>query len=119
METLNMQHMETIIAAFIGAPVNALTLILVVGLIVVQLADKGLLKIGRMGEEKTPQWAKRLDAYFNHDTTSHHVETQRLLNELIQQGDQAQRGMTEVRDYIRDTSKVLERIDREGVRCKT
>jgi hypothetical protein len=106
---------------FIGAPVNALTVIMVIGLIIVQLADKGLLKIGKWGgqkEEQTPQWAKRLDAYFNHDTTSHHVETQRLLNELIQQGGRNQEGMSEIRDYIRDSSKVLERIDREGVRCK-
>ena len=110
--------METILATFIGAPVNGLTLVMVVGLIIFQLADKGLLKIGRMGEEKTPQWAKRLDAYFNHDTTSHHIETQRLLNELIQQGERQSYSMTEVRDYIRDSSKVLERIDREGVRCK-
>lgn len=111
--------MNTAFTGLIGAPVNALTLLMVVGLIIFQLADKGLLKIGRIGEEKTPQWARRLDAYFNHDTTSHHIETQRLLNELIQQGERNAGAVTEVRDYIRDSSKVLERIDRDGVRCKT
>jgi len=105
--------------SLLGAPVNALTLIMVVGLIITQLADKGLLRIGKQPpKEKVPEWAKRLDAYFNHDTTNHHVETQRLLHEIIElQGKQSQANI-EIRDYIRDSSKVLERIDRDGVRCK-
>ena len=85
-----------------------------------QLADKGLLRIGKQSpKEKVPEWAKRLDAYFNHDTTSHHVETQRMLGEIIDLQGKTQQNMSEIRDYIRDSSKVLERIDRDGVRCKT
>jgi hypothetical protein len=111
--------MDQVFASLIGAPVNALTLVMVVGLIVTQLADKGLLRIGKQApKERVPEWAKRLDAYFNHDTTSHHVETQRLLNEVITLQGKTSESMGEIRDYIRDSSKVLERIDREGVRCK-
>ena len=50
-------------------------------------------------EEKTPEWAKSLQLYFNHDTTSHHNETHQKLDELKEISRETNRTLSEIKTY--------------------
>lgn len=55
-------------------------------------------------KEKTPEWASRLQGYFNHDTTSHHNETHKKLDE--------------VKDGVLEGNRLLREIKEYGIVCR-
>lgn len=96
--------MDTLIS-LIGAPANALTLLIAAGVLFFQLVDRGYLKVGKSQSEVVPDWAKRLIAYNNHETTEHHRETHQKLDDLAA--------------LARDSHTLLKDFDKHGVVCRT
>lgn len=95
--------MDTLIS-LIGAPANALTLLIAAGVLFFQLVDRGYLKVGRPQSEQTPAWAQNLMEYFNHDTTEHHEATNRKLDDIA--------------ILARDSHALLRDFDKHGIRCR-
>lgn len=85
--------MEHLLTTFIGAPANALTFIIALGILIIQLADKGLLGL-RIGKRET--LSKRMDTlveYVNHRETEKldklieiSTETNLLMKEMAKYG---------------------------------
>lgn len=94
--------METLLT-LVGSPVNALTLLIASGILVFQMADRGILKIGR-SKERIPDWAQKLIQYTNHDTTAFHKDTHEKLDKLNET-------MTDVKYSIKSISE-------NGIKCK-
>lgn len=60
---------------------------------------------GAKAEEEPPVWAQTLLDYFNHDTTAHHEESHRKLDELLR--------------LARESKTSLDNLDKYGVKCRT
>lgn len=100
-----------ILASFVGAPVNALTLLIAAGVLFFQLVDRGLLKIGKSGAERVPGWAQRLDSYFNHETTDTFKRIEQNLKEMNDKMDRHN-------DMEKENHNKLQEILTYGVRCR-
>lgn len=88
-----MEHLLSLI----GAPVNAITLIIAVGILVIMLADKGLLGV-TLG--KKDPITKRMDSLIEY---VNHRETEKL-DKLIEIGEETRQVMKELKEY--------------GIRCR-
>lgn len=96
--------MDTLIS-LIGAPANALTLLIAAGVLFFQLVDRGYLKVGKPQSEQTPAWAEELMAYYNHDTTEHQEQAERKLDLIV--------------SITRDSHSLLKDFDKHGITCRT
>jgi len=57
-------------------------------------------KLGiNVGEERVPDWASKLQLYFNHDTTSHHDRTHEKLDKLQELTTETNRTLKEIKEY--------------------
>lgn len=99
-----------ILASLIGAPVNALTLIIAVGILVFLLADRGLLKIGKNGKTEGNR-IDRLANYYNHDLTE-------KLDRLLSMEEKEHEAAQQTRDALVKVTLILEALQRDGVRCR-
>ena len=98
-----------VLTQFIGAPANALTLLIVGGVLFFQLIDRGYLKIG-----KTDSFSAKIDKlaqYANHDTTER-------LDRLIAMEEKEHEAAQITRDTLLRISLTLESLERSGVKCR-
>ena len=115
-----------ILTQFIGAPVNAVTLLIVGGILFFNLLDRGLLHIGKEKDssitevirkngttngEKVPEWAAKLIQYTNHETTDR-------LNRLIAMEEREHEQADQMREVMRDILRTLQEFREYGIPCR-
>lgn len=100
-----------ILTQLIGAPANALTLLIAAGILFIQMLDKGLIRIGKNQAEKVPEWGRKLTQYANHDTTER-------LDRLIEMEEKEHESAQVTRDTLVKMTLILEGMERNGLKCR-
>ena len=100
--------MDTLIS-LIGAPANALTLLIACGVLFFQLVDRGLLKIG-----KNMSLGSRMDSltqYANHETT-------KRLDDLIAMEKKEHEEYDQMREIMREVHAMLKEFKEYGIKLR-
>lgn len=80
-------------------------------------AEKEKPKAERLNED-APEWAQQLVQHFNHDTTQQHDRTHEILSELMEMERVEHKASDTMRDLLKDMSRTLEYMERNGVNCR-
>lgn len=72
----------------------------------------------KAGETDTPEWAGRLEDYFNHETTKHNKDTNDKLDRLLAMEEKEHEANQALRETLQNINNTLQNFDKYGIPCR-